>query len=282
MSAPLEQLMTIRAPTGSGTSYIISTPVFGYSIDYVMSTKITKAINNQYTIWDNGYVYDHSILNCTWLLNSTDATTLINIFKDTNKARGGVLDFILPSNSGFYPLGASEHDSGTFTFIVMEYDQQAIIGHPEDYFYVNAKLHETNTIHDYNSIAQSNLGNLQIGTITGLRWPDNYHTPDYKINFVSQITEHDYYFQIDRTSGDQYEAELPLTLYTGDMGALINHLTTVVRGNAVNIITPDNAYMFGKENGSGTHSCKLIQNVITQKHILYNRWTTSLKFSKVI
>jgi hypothetical protein len=273
--------MIIRAPTGTGTEYTFPTPIFGYTVDYVMSTKITKTANNQNSIWDNGIAYDHAILNCTFLLDKAQANTMTTIFRTSDQARAGVIDFILPANSGFYPLGAAEHDSGTFKFVVMEYDQQATIGYPEDHFYVNLKLHETDTTHDYYVQPETFLGSLAIGDATNLRWPDNYHTPDYKINFVSQITEHDNWYQQDRMTGDQYEVELELDLYTGNMGHLIHHLTNDVRGSAVNIVPPINAYMFGRENGDGTFSCKLIQNTITQTHQLHNMWKTNLKFSLV-
>jgi hypothetical protein len=272
--------MIIKAPASTGTQYTLPNPTFGYTCDYNLATKITKTSDNKYLIWDNGAQFDHSILTCSWLVSLADANTLVNIFKDANKARGGVLDIILSSNSGFYPLGSQGGDSGIYTFIVMEYDQQPTIGHPEDYFYINAKLHSTNYTYSYVSKAQTSLGALQIGTITGLRYPDQYHTSNNKINFVSQITEADNYYQIDRTNADQYESALSLVQPTGNMGAIINHLVTTVRGNTFSIVSPDNAYLFGRENGN-TNTCKLIQNTITQTHELHNRWSTTLNFAKV-
>jgi hypothetical protein len=274
--------MIIKSPQGSGTNYTFNNPLLGYTIDYHLSTKISKTANNQYSIWDNGVAYDKIILNCTWLLNLSEAADFSDIFSDYLKSRGSLIDIIVTTGSGFYPMGSQNGDNGTYTFIVVGYDQQSTTGNPSNQIYFNLKLQATGTIPSYTPDSNINVGSLSVGTIDNLRYPDAYHTPDYSINFVAQATEDSSYYLIDRLSGDKYESELNLVLPQSNMANLINYLKNTVRGNAVNIVTPANSYMFGIENSStATYSCKLIQDVITQKHELYNRWSTTLKFSLI-
>ena len=245
-----------------------------------MAVKPTLAANQQYLILDNGETFDHVILNATWFQGQGYTSSMINLFKNTS--RGGTLDIITTSGNGFYPIGVQSGDTGTFNFAVMEYDQQATIGHPADYFYVNAKLHQYGSLNRWNPTGVSE-GGLAIAGVSGLRFPDNYQKPDFKLNFVSQITEQDHYYQIDRVTGDSFIITLDLILFDVNMANLINALTHGTYRNAIiPISSPANSYLFGYENGSsGTYNCKLIQDVIVLKHELYNRWSVSLKFSLV-
>ncbi len=78
------------------------------------------------------------------------------------------------------------------------------------------------------------------------------------------------------------ECVLPMTLFQANAALLIEHLTSTVRANTVNIIPPDNAYLFGRENGStATYTCQWIQNQIVITHTNVDAFDMELKFYRI-
>lgn len=276
----------IKAPSSTGTQYTLDAPLWNYTTTINMALTIQKVTNGNYLIWDNLFTNDYRTCEVSWLISKDLTNTLISIFKNidvgTGTARGENIDFILPSNSGFYPFGPDKGDSGTFRARIIEKPKaDASIGHPMDYFNTTLKLVFNGSWPSYSLPTAIKEGNLQIGNISGLRYPDNMHIQDsdYGINTVlgGDGTPHTFIGNIDK-----YECGLDLICNQPNAARLVNQLVVTSRGAAINIIPPDNSYLFGRENGStDTYACKQIKNQIVITHSEYNQFNVSLAFARI-
>lgn len=274
-------MITIKAPSG-GTSFQVRPPLWGYTTTINISTEIQKRRDGTYGIWDNTNNYDFRLFEGTFFLNKTQALNLINAFRDTAKGRGVNIDLILATGSGFFPFGADKGDAGTFVCRLTDINAQKTVGHPEDFFNTSISLVFDGTYPSYSPPAQVAEGALQIGTIQNLRWPPDYHSQSVRYNENTTLTRDGSPFSIDKTTGDSYEATLPMVLNESNTAALLTHLTATVRGNDVNVIPPSNSYLFGRENsGTATYVCKFIQSVIEIKHEVHNRFSFPLSFYRI-
>lgn len=275
--------MIIRAPTGTGTEYTFNNPLFGYVVTVKLGTVISQARDGSYSIWDNnsGGNYDWRSLKCTWMLSAAEAANFVAAFGDSSKGRGVNVDFVFSSASGFFPFGPDLGDEGTFTCRCISCEERSIVAPPNaNYFHFDTEFVKTYAP-SYTPPVQASEGSLQIGTVSGLRYPPDLANPMIDYNVKTVLASDGSPHSIDKTTGDRNEVEMPLVLNESNMAALLAHLVGTVRNNAVTITPPSNAYLFGVAAGaSGAQTCKLIQNTIEITHQLHNRYSTSLRFRK--
>lgn len=267
------------------TDVEIETPRWGYTVTPVMPFTIVHMGGLSWRIQDNGTAYDRRYLKCEWMLDKTLTDNLLDIFKNVSKGRGKMLTLKLGTSSGFYPFGPDKGDSGNFQCVLKSVNPKPSIGHPQDYFQTECEFMFTGSYPAYSLPTQINEGNLQIGTIANLRYPQNMHDQDIKYG-VDVIETHDYSAYVnDRTAGaDAFKAAMSLDLQGPNMAALINHLTGTVRANALNIYPPTNAYLFGRENGDGDEDGLFVCNWIDESfeivHRAFNDFGVTLNFAK--
>jgi len=274
--------IVIKAPAASGTEYTLPSPVWGYKTDIKMSLVITRTKDGGVMIFDRGSDYDYRTLECSFFLNVDDANILVNICKDAGKGRDNEVDIILSAGCGFYPYGPDKGDSGTFKSRILNVTAESSIGHPQDMFVIKLNFLFTGSYPYYSIPAKKSEGNLTIGSVSGIRYPQNMHVQNNRYNIVHSLTENGTPYVMDKTTGDIYESTLDIVSNHQNMSNLVNELSVTVRKKAVNIIPPSNSYLFGRENAStATYSCKLLQNTITVSHTNYNEFSTILNFYRV-
>lgn len=262
-------------------------PKFGYEVKITLSTHIQKLQNGKYSIWDDGggvTTYDRRQLTCEFFLSATETNSMIDIFTNSAKGRNENLAIRIQSanHSDFYPFGPDKGDDGEYGCHLISVIPHPTVGHPPDYFNVACVFTSTNSYPGYAIPSKREEGELQIGTIDGLRWPKQGHRQTIEYGVQTNITTNGTPFGIDRTStADTWDCELPLTLLQANAARLVDHISGTVRASDVSIIPPSNSYLFGRENdGTATYTCKLIQNEISIIHENHDRFNMSLQFSR--
>lgn len=275
--------MIIKAPSSSGTEYTVTNPLWGYKVSVVMALKLSRRTGAAPVIWDDTNTYDFRMLEATWFLSLAQTTLLLNLAKDAGKGRDANVDLILTSGGGFYPFGPDKGDAGTFRARIMDIQAEATIGHPQDYFKTTLKLLFNGSYPSYSPLPDLfPEGVLQIGNVTGLRWPDDYHKQNQKYAMnVNQGGDGTPYANDRSSAADFYESDLSLILNHPNAAGLLNEMVTT-RGADINVIPPANSYLFGLENGStATYVCKSTKKQIDIVHNGHNNFGMDLSFYRI-
>jgi len=272
--------------TDYATNSITINPVnFGWISSIHLSLHIQERSNGTFGIWDDGASYDYRTCKVVWQLNATQASQLLETFRDANKSRAYSVNLILSTGCGFYPFGPDKGDSGTFQVRLIGIEPRGTSNSIWQYHTIECEF-IAESFPAYAIPAQQTKdieGSLQIGTITGLRFPPEFTTPKSVYAYNSAIARDGTTYDIDQTdTADQYTTEMNMVQNQVNSARLINHIVDTVRGSTVNIIPPANSYIFGREKGdTSTYSCKLINNMIEISCPLYNRFIFRLNFYRV-
>lgn len=266
----------------ASTDVVVPLVLWGYKTTIEYPFTITKLSNGKYTKWDNGTSFDRRYCSCSWLLQKADAETLLNVFNKEAQGRNVGLTLKLGTNSGFYPFGFDKGSSGNFTCALKSCIPGASQGHPADLFQVDCELVSTGTFPSYSIPSGVNEGNLTIGTVDLLRYPEGMHTQgnQYKQKTVDTYGFNSYGNDAGELA-DCFEASLALELLPVNMTRLIDFLSGASgRATAIDIIPPANAYLFGIENDStDTYPTTWLDKTIETVHDNFNTCSTTLNFS---
>lgn len=265
------------------TDVEFETPMYGYTTTLVMPFTISHMGGLVWRAWDDGVNYDRRYLHCEWMLYKTLTAQLLDLFTNTAKGRGIYVTLKLgTTETGFFPFGPDRGDKGDFQCVLKNLIAKPSIGYPQDYFQVECDFIFTGSYPAGYTWTPASEGNLSIGTVTGLRYPQNMH--DQEINYrvdVADTVNFSAYIN-DRTAGaDSFVSSMSIDLLRVNMAELIEHLTGTVRIADLTITPPANAYMFGRENGDGPFTCKWIDNKIEIVHRGHDDFGTTLRFAKV-
>ena len=268
--------INIRA---NGVDYEIDTPQYDYTTTIPIALLHTALEPRNYGIWDNGSANDGArICEAIFQMNATLTNTLLEIINDQNKGRGVSVVLKLGTNSGFYPFGPDRGDSGNFDIRLISIKSPPVQSDPWLYFSTRLVFSEESNP-SYSLPSEVDEGKLQIGTITGLRYPPDFPNSQTDYNFSTQLTYDGTAFTVDKLT-DGFVTTLNMVLRHNKAAALINHLMVTVRGNDLNIITQGNNYVFGRENGaSGVYSCQWLNESTSITHVRYDQFAFGLNFS---
>ena len=256
---------------------LLNTPQHDYVSEIPIGLLHTALEPRGYGIWDNGSANDHArMCRATWLMNEANADTLLDIINNTG--RGNNIILRLGTKSGFFPFGPDFGDSGDFTIRVISATPGPVQSDPWLYFSVTLEFVMVSGP-EYVLPSQVDEGNLQIGTITGLRYPPDFPASSTNYNFSTQLTRAGTPYTIDKLM-DAYVTKLAMVLRHNKAAALINHLMVTVRNNDLNVIAQGNNYIFGRENNSsGKYVCQWLNESITVTHVRYDQFNFDLTFS---
>ena len=274
---------TINIRYGS-TDVELPTPQWGYTVKIKYPISLTRLDNGFWVKWDNGSNYDRRYLSCSWLLEKTDAEALVGILRDSAKGRGLMLTIKCGTASGFYPFGPDKGDSGDFQVMVTGSVPDASRGHPGDLFQVSCNFIFVGSYPAYSIPAAQYEGNLTIGTVTNLRYPEGMHTQMVVYRTPTNETYNASGYSIDRAAtADNYESTMALDLLQSNMGRLIDYLSGVSgRANNIDVTPPNNAYLFGVENGAtATYTCSWLDDELEIVHSNHDQFSTSLSFGLI-
>jgi len=265
-----------------GKAYRFNNPQYGYTTTIHIATHITPVAPKGYTVWDDGSSYDYRTCRAEFLLYEDDAETLIQTITDDAYGRGIDCNLILQEGSGFYPFGPDKGDSGTFGVRIVRVEPGPVQEEPWRYFRIAVEMVAT-SYPGYVLPTEVSEGDLQIGTITGLRYPPDFPKSLHNVLYDANITRDGSPYTTDYLqSSDNYETSLPMVCNHSKSAALVNHLVSTVRGSTLSVVGGDNTYLFGRIPGdSGTYTCRWIDSSLKIVHVAYNRFSFDLNFYRV-
>ena len=268
---------------GAGGSIIsVRPPQWGYTVDVQLPLTINALAGHNYGSWDDAAAgtYDGRLCKCSFLMNETDANAMQDFFMDPTKGRGATVNLALGTNSGFYPGGPDKTSSGDFSVACVELEPSGMLHRPMKWFDISVTL-QVLSMPVTSVPTQRDQGNLQIGTVTGLRYPqDGYgieilNSCGVAVGMANTISVTDI-----GTDADRHETKIRLTGNTSKMAALANEFAVTIRNNDFSIITQANNYPYGRaKGGSGTFTSQLISNVLTFTHYGFDQWAMEFRAS---
>ena len=264
---------------GTGTTEVRN-PQWGYESSIKLSLIHSEVLPRGYRIWDNGVGNDYRVCKFTALLNETQTANLIDIY--TDNARGSNVTLTLGSNSGFYPFGPDLGDSGNFSVRFLNIKANPVLEEPWQYFNTEIEMVMVSNP-SYSLPTEVDEGDLQIGSITGLRYPPSFPRSSSG-HFISNILTYDGSpFSIDKTNqGDTLTTTLGMLCNQSKSAALIDHMVNTVRDSNVSIVAGTRNWIFGNEGAtSGTYTCQFMNKTITISHEYYNGFAFDLSFYRV-
>lgn len=272
---------TITFSNGAN-SVTVNTPQYGYTARPIMSLKYARLSSPTYDIWDNGVSYDVRLCTMSrFLLNTSDQSNLNAFFSDASKGRGNTVNMALGSKStGFYPFGPDKGDVGTFTVKAINYDQTGQLLKPWKYWETDITFLMI-TAPAYSLPAETNDGNLQIGTVTGIKYPqDAYNsTTEYAIDTLVTLGGSGY--EVDRsTDADRYETSFQIEGKQNKIAALVDYIMVTARASNFTMITSTDNYPFGHDKGgNGTYTVQLLSPELRIVHMGFNRFMVDFKLN---
>lgn len=263
-------------------TFSIPAPQYGYRIEIVNPFHFQRKTPNGYSSFDDGTEYDYRIFDGEFILNEANALTLINFYKLQERGRGVEFGMRLPKNSGFTPFGPDKGDYGNYAVTIYDMKPSGELVSPSNHFIVACKL-LANAFPSAVEPTEKNEGPIQIGTVSGLRFPLNFPAIKSDYGLSISITRAGESHIIDKTqNNDNYETTLNMICNRSRTYALINYLTNTARTTDITITTPAGTYLFGRENGSGgIYSCKWIDERVIISHSHFDRYEFELNFSLV-
>jgi hypothetical protein len=268
--------ITIRT---RGDRYQVKMPVRGYTSEIHVATMHQRVEPRGFTIWDNGSAYDYRLCDARFMLDPTEALRLLDAFADADKGRGLTVSIDLPASSGFFMFGPDRGDTGTFGARITRLRDAGLQEEPWQYFSVEVSMVAT-SLPAYVLPSQVAEGDLQIGTITNLRYPPMFPTPAVDFKFETVLTRDGSPYTIDKTSASDSETtQLSMVCNESKAAALINHLVNTVRDNTLSIVAGSGNYLWGRKAGaSGTYTCYWLDEVISVSHDRHDEFRFNLSF----
>lgn len=262
-------------------SISINTPQWGYKALIQLPLHYTRRSEPKYGIYDDGVAYDVRILQlASYLTDATDMGAINGFFNDSTKGRGEDVSMNLGTNSGFYPFGPDKGDAGVFTVRPIAYTQGGQLHRPYKWWDTGISLLMVSAP-SYALPAQVDDGPMQIGSITGIRYPQDGFNPPSQYQIKNVVTLDSTAHEVDRKStADRYETEFTVSGNQTKMAALLNYLVLSARGNDFNIIPGSNTYAYGYDKGaSGTYLSQMLNSTLTVTHTHYDNFSLPLKLS---
>ena len=267
-----ERYITLTDGTNSSS---LRPPMWGVQSELHLALKIVRNSDGSYSSWDNGKSNDFRVCKSAKFWSTIANQIALNNIIRTN--RGDPLQLILGTSSGFNPWGPDLGDSGTHIFNVLSHDSGGIQLDPFRTF-ESAWSMVLVSSPAFTPPSPAAQGTVQIGTATGLPYPDDGFKPS--INYAVKIQQSQTgLIKIDDrgTNTDAWETQFSVECNAGNAAAVLMYLQTIARGYDFTISLPSNSYAFGADkNSSGTFTVRLTSNIIAITHITVNRFKIDL------
>jgi hypothetical protein len=265
----------------NGNSLSVNTPQYGYESIVSMRLRYAERQDGSIGVFDSGNTYDRrKCNNISFLLNNASSSSFSTFFKSALKGRGNDLNLNLGTNSGFCPFGPDLGDSGIFVVRCLEYDVGGQLHRPWKWFEPKITLqYISGPTPSYTVVDNNKDGNLQLGTVSYIRYPQDGYKVESNYSIVNIVTNNGSVNEIDLgPTADTYTTEINISASKLKMAAIVKYLVTTGRGNNFNIITQANNYPFGiDKSADGTFTVKLLNPDLKIKHSGYDKYYLNLK-----
>lgn len=264
--------------SSGANSVKLPTPLWGYKTIVSMPLDFSELNNGSSAGYDNGAAYDKRICKCTFELSPAEMG-LFQTFLYTN-ARGKDVVMTLASGSGFHPFGADKGDVGAFTVSFVVVDHRGIGPEPWLYFHIECEITNTGAYPSYTPPDQVAEGGMSIGTVTALRFPQQWFKPKTEYSVNVQHSEGSLSSWVDRGDyGDSFRTAFSLGINESKCAALLAYITGTIRATNFGITPVENAYPFGYDKGGdgSSVSALLTNGDLEITHNRYNDFTFDME-----
>jgi hypothetical protein len=276
--------------TAGVTSITINLPIYPYSCELHMPITVVERHPTGYAPGfdaDATKASDYRILNTgKWQLPAAQKSALNVFFRDAALGRAETVTLNLGATpTGFFPFGPDKGDSGSFSVRLIAQQQGGMLLSPFKYWQDNISLVLV-TAPAFTAGAGTAQGSFQIGTVTGLCYPQNTFAPVSQYNFRTDLSRSGVPHSVDGlTASDAWETQFDQQCNTGNAAALVAYLQ-VARAGDITIISAANYYVFGMDQGgAGTYTTRFLGSSRSKNEIVIkmtcenvNRWTVPLEF----
>ena len=252
----------------------------GYISTIDLPFSFSENENLQVSVFDDGSDYDKYSCRFSAVMTEASYTSLASVYKGDKESI-----FTLSPNSsggGFCPLTPAYGDEGTFSFKIKSLRQSGTLDDERyQWFRVEFEIINAGALPSYSPSTGNDEGNLQIGTIGGLRYPIGGYQPkvDFKVGAVSTSTLNAYVNDWDSIGS---MTTFKLRLLQDKMSLLIKHLLSERIAN-ISILVPSGHFPYGAENGDNkSFTSRLLNSRLVVKQIKNKRYEITLEFQKVV
>lgn len=272
--------MSIIFDDGSNTA-TVPNPQYGYKSVVKMPITHSERGDGTVGIYDAGTGYDRRMCSeLTFYLTIAQQNSLNALFNDSSKGRGTDVELQLGTGSGFFPFLPDYGDDGNFDVRVINYEQTDRRHQPWGLFRTDLTLQMINSP-AFSITDNLDDGNLQIGTVTGVKYPQGGYNPGvvYAIDHTVVMDGTAYDFDYG-TTADTYEADFDISGNAGKIGSLINYLlSTTPRNNSYQFscVFPSGTYPFGRDKGAGTHTVQCLNKTFEVNHYEFDQFSFPLR-----
>jgi hypothetical protein len=271
--------------TNGENSVTVDNPLYGYTVDVVMSTHKVLS-GGQYRFWDDSVsgLYDRRVLkNVVFQLSESQQVVFQDFFNDPEKGRCETVVMDLGETpSGFFPRGPDMGDVGEFVVRLLTQSEGGLLQDPWKYFSSGLDFALAGgPTPAYELPVEVRQGTLAIGAVDELMYPLRGFSPGFRRAYSNSTTQDGTPYSVDgANSADGYDTNFLLSANQSKMAALVNFLSGATGRTAdIDIITTGKHYPYGISNGAdGTFPSKLLSNILSVTHNSVNDFSLPLDF----
>jgi hypothetical protein len=259
----------------------IPNPEYGYTVALVMQVKSFES-GSSWDTFDNGILHDARILNIPGSLFSKEEYQELTNFLNHQDCGRKAFEIELPENSGFFPFGPDLGQSGIYKAHLLNRNSHGMQVDPWKIF-VSEFTFILELGHGYDIDYQSRPeGSFQIGSVSGLMFPQSGFSPIIKRGLRCDVTNGRYASAVD-VGFNKYETGLELSANLPNAAKLIHEIQTAIRGSNFVMTCGQDYWPFDVEKSdSGSFYCKLLSSnnenlTIDIKHVEYDQFRIPLK-----
>lgn len=270
--------------SGTDTTVEIPVPEYPYRCRVMMPIRNAETGDGVIGTFDPGVAYDLRQCEASIFCTSAEAAALLALIRTTTRDTvNPAYTITMNTSSGFYPFGPDKGDVGPFACSIEVLRDNGIGQAP--YLYHNIDLlitKSTATYPAYTLPTQVPDGGLTIGNVSALRCPPEWFKPSQRIAIDVAYRWGGLWTETSGgASADRYETSATMVCNQSKAAALINDITTTLRGGQFDIVTQANSYPFGSDlSDDGTFAVRLRSYVLDCVNARHNQWEFSLDMVK--
>lgn len=282
---------TMQLVAADGTAITIDRPTWGYECEVHMPITVVERHPTGYADAfdaDDTGAKDYRVLTDMKLqLPASQKLDLNNFLRDASLGRAENFTLRLGSTpTGFFPFGPDLGDVGDFSVRLLSQKQGGMLMAPYKYWQDNISLVLVSAP-SYAPASGASQGELQIGTVSGLLYPQTLFNPSSIYNYQTGLSRSGVPYSIDGLElSDSWESSWDQQCNTGNAAALVDYLVSTGRGNDITITTAEDFYAYGMDQRSeGIYKSRFLgssrsKNELVLKMVCdgFNRWTIPLNF----
>lgn len=270
--------MSYTLQNSLGGSVVLDQIEEGFKSAYELSGHAFKGEQGIYKFFDDGVTYDKVRATFTAIV---DATNMANLEVLYNNSRDAIYTLIPNGASGLALFTPAYGDQGTFKFYIEKFSQTAPLNSSiYKYYRVRFDVFSSADLPTYSPALGNDEGNIQIGTIGGLRYPVNNFNLVVDMDAGVKQTALNVNYANDFSSQNEI-TKFKLRLLHDKMSLLIKHLSTARYGE-LDLIVPSDVAPFGAARiGTRNFKTRMLNKKLEVTQVKNKRYELELTLQRL-